>query len=83
MERLHLRGALGVDDRLERLVLDADGRGSPPRLLGLLGGDDRDRLAEVAHAVDREHRLVAELEAVQLVAGDVLVREHGVDAGHR
>ena len=83
MERLRLGRALGVDDRLERLVLDAHGRGRAPRLLRLLGGDDRDRLAEVAHAVDREHGLVGELEPVRLLAGDVLVREHGVDAGHR
>ena len=38
--------------------------GGAPRLLGLLGGDDRDRLADVADAVDREHGLVGELEAV-------------------
>ena len=57
--------------------------GGAARLLGVLGGDERDRLAEVAHAVDREHRLVAELEPVALLARDVLVGEHGVDAGHR
>ena len=42
----------------------AIGGGGAARLLGVLGGDDRDRLAEVADAVDREHRLVGELEAV-------------------
>ena len=80
VDRLHLGGALGIDDRVERLVLDLDLGGRAPRLLGVLGGDDRDRLAEVAHAVEREHRLVGELEAVALLAGDVLVREHRVDA---
>ena len=75
--------ALHVGDGLERLVLDADLLGGAARLLGVLGGDERDRLAEVAHAVDREHRLVGELEPVALLAGNVLVREHGMDAGHR
>ena len=53
------------------------------RLLRLLRRDDRDRLAEVAHAVDREHGLVGKLEPVDLLARDVLVREDGVDARHR
>ena len=78
----HLGRALRVDDRLERLVVDADPLGGAARLLGMLGGDDRDRLAEVADALEGEHRLVAELEPVALLARDVLVREHGVDAGH-
>ena len=65
MQRLQLGRPLGVDDRIQRLVLDAHGGGGATRLLGLLRGDDRDRLAEVADAVDREHRLVAEVEAVQ------------------
>ena len=56
--------ALHVGDRLERLVLDADPLGGAARLLGMLGGDERDRLAEVEDAVDREHRLVGELEPV-------------------
>ena len=64
MQRLLLQGALHVDDGLERLVLDPDRLDRPPRLLGMVGGDDRDRLAEVAHPVDREHRLVGELEPV-------------------
>ena len=34
----------------------------------MLGGDERDRLAEVADAVDREHGLIGELEAVGLLA---------------
>ena len=35
----------------------------------------------VADAVDREHRLVGDLEAVRLRARHVGVRQHGVDAG--
>ena len=83
MERLLLGRPLGIDDELERLVLDDDRLGRAARLLGMLGSDERDRLAVVADAVDREHRLVGELEPVGLAPGDVLVREHGVDAGHR
>jgi hypothetical protein len=49
----------------------------------VLGGDECDRLAEVADAVDREHRLVGKLEPVRLRAGHVDMREDGVDAGHR
>ena len=82
VQRLHLGRALRVDDRLERLVLDANGRGRAARLLGLLGCHDRDRLAEVAHPVDREDRLIRELEPVQLLPGNVLVRQHRVHAGH-
>ena len=82
VDRLHLGRALRVDDRLERLVLDADLGGGAARLLGMLGRDHGNRLAEVAHAVEREHRLVGELEAVALLAGNVLVREHRVDARH-
>ena len=67
MERLLLERPLHVDDRLERLVLDAHGGGRAARLLGLLGGDDRDGLAEVADALGSEHRLVGELEPVGLL----------------
>ena len=64
VERLLLGRPLGIDDELERLVLDDDRLGRPPRLLGVLRRDERDGLAEVAHTVDREHRLVGELEPV-------------------
>ena len=78
-----LRRPLHVGDRLERLVVDADALGRPPSLLGMLRGDERHRLAVVEDAVDREHRLVLELEAVELRPGDVGVGEHRVHAGHR
>ncbi len=48
----------------------------------VLGRDDRHRLADVAHTVDRENGLVGELEAVEPRPRDVRVREDGVDAGH-
>ena len=83
MERLLLERALHVDDRLERLVLDDDRLERPCGLLRMLGGDDRDGLADVAHPIGREHRLVGELEPVDLLARHVGVREHRVHAGER
>ena len=81
MERLLLERPLHLGDRLERLVDDPDGGGRATRLLGFLSGDDRDGLSEVADSIGSEHRLVGELEPVGLLAGHVLVREDGVDAG--
>ena len=75
-------GALGLDDRLLRDVVDLDLGRRAARLLGVLGGDDCDRLPEVAHVLHGQDRLVGELEAVALLSRDVLVREHGVNAGH-
>src|SRR6266508_666602 len=82
-EGLFLRRTFRVDDRRERLVLHTDPLGGAPRLLGMLGRDNRDRLAEVAHTVDSEYGLVLELEPVALLARYVLVRQHCVHAGHR
>ena len=59
MSTIGSSGSYSTDDRLERT----------PRLLRVLGSDDDDRLADVAHAVDREHRLVGELEPVDLRPG--------------
>ncbi len=78
-----LRRALHVGDRLERLVVDDDALGGTARLLGMLGGDERDRFTVVEDAVDREHRLIGELEAVRLRAGNIVVSEHCVHARHR
>ena len=71
VQRLRLGRALRIDDRRQRLVVDDDQLRGAPCLLRMLGGDDRNRLAEVAHAVDREHRLILELEPVRLAP-----REH-------
>ncbi len=49
---------LGVDQRLEHLVLDDDRGERPPARLRVVGGDGGDRLADVAHDVVGEHRLV-------------------------
>ena len=83
VERLHLGRALRIDDRLEQLVRHADRLGRAARLLRMLGRDDRDRLAEVAHTIDREDGLVGELEPVRLPARHVRVGQHRVHAGHR
>ena len=66
--------ALGVGQRLEHLVVDLDLLGRRARGLGVVGGDDRDRLALVADVLPREHRLVVDLQPVGLAAGHVLVR---------
>ena len=43
----------GVGDRLEHLVVDLDAGAGAPRRLGMVGGDERDRLALVEHHVRR------------------------------
>ena len=49
---------LRIEQRLEHLVLDDDRGQRPPARLGMVGGDGGDRLADVAHVVAGEHRLV-------------------------
>jgi hypothetical protein len=82
MQRVFVHRPLGIDDRLERLVLDANPLGGAARLLGMLRGHERNGLAEVAHAFVGEHRLVLELEPVALLTGNVFVREHRVHTAH-
>ena len=82
VQRRLLEGALHVHHGLERLVLDDDPCRGSPRLLRLLGGDERDRLAVEAHALGGEHGLVGELEPVGLAAGDVGLRQNGVHSRH-
>ena len=61
--------ASGSVERLEHLVVDLDlRRRRRARGLGMVGGDDRDRLALVADLVEREHGLVGDLEPVGLAA---------------
>jgi hypothetical protein len=59
-----------------------NGGGGAPSLLGLLGRDDCDGFTEVPHPVDREHRLVRELEAEELLSRDALMRENRMNARH-
>ena len=74
---------LGVGQRLEHLVVDLDPVGGAARGLGMVGGDDRHRLALVADLGEREHGLVVMLEPVRLAPRHVLVRQHRVHAGDR
>jgi hypothetical protein len=72
---------LGVAERGQHVVLDADRVRGAARGLGVVGGHDGDRLALEAHVAPRQHGLVGQLESVGLAAGHVGVREHRVDAG--
>ena len=83
MERLLLGRELGIDDRGKRLVLDTDASRGAARLLGMLCGDERHRLTEVASAILGEDGLIRELEAIPLRSRHVLVGEHGMDSRHR
>jgi hypothetical protein len=58
------RVTLGVDERVEHLVLDDDRGERTTARLGMVGGDRGHRLADVPHDVAREHRLVLVDEAV-------------------
>ena len=62
MQRRLLGGALHLVDGFELLVLDHDRLRGTPRLLRMLCRNEGHRLAVVAHAVDRQHRLVGKLE---------------------
>ena len=71
---------LRVEQRRQHLVLDGDrGHGPSARLL-VVGGDDGDRLADVAHEVAGEHRLVGGDQPVGRAARHVVGGEHGVHA---
>ena len=52
-----LRRLLGVGDRRQRLVVDLDRVGRVAREVAVLGDDDRHRVADVAHRVDRDRRV--------------------------
>jgi hypothetical protein len=75
-------GGLGVDQRVQLLVVDLDVGGGPAGGLGVVGGYQADGLALVADVRPGQDRLVGDLEAVGLAAGHVLVGEDGQDPGH-
>ena len=85
MELWRVRGQrlFRLGDGAQHLVLDTHLLRRPPRLLGMVGGHDRDRFAPVANEIEGEHRLVLDLEAVELLSRHVLVREHRTNSGHR
>jgi hypothetical protein len=69
----------GVGDRLEDLVVDGALARGQPGDLGMVGGDQRDRLAHVPDQVGGEHGLVGVFEAAGVQAGDVVADQDGVD----
>ena len=50
--------------------------------LGMVGGDQGDRLALVADVLPGQDGLVGDLQTVGLAPGDVVGGEHGQDPGH-
>ena len=78
-----LQRLLGIDDRLEHVVLDRDLLHRPARRLGVVRGDQGDRLALVADDVDRQDRLVLVLETEVLLARYVVMGEDGEHPGGR
>ena len=61
--------------------VDDDRRERPPARLGMVGGDGGDRLADVAHDVGGEHRLVLADQPVGQPAGHVVGGDDRLDAG--
>ena len=73
-------GHLRIDQRLEHLVGDDDrGEGAPARLR-VVRRDRGDRLADVAHDVAGEHRLVLGDQPVRRLAGHVVGGDDRLDA---
>ena len=79
--RAWLERGHGIGDRLEHLVVHDDLARREPGHLGVVGGDQRDRLARVPHQVGGEHRLVGVLEPVGVLARNVIAGQDGIDAG--
>ena len=72
---------LDGQDRFERLVLDVDERQRLERGVLIERCDGRDGLADVAHLVDRERRLVLGRRHDPHLLGHVLARDDGHHAG--
>ncbi len=75
----HLR----VGEWSQDSILDTHCSRRAPRALGVIRGDQRHRLAPIAHHVRRQYRLVWDLQAVDVASRHVLVREDGQHARHR
>ncbi len=73
----------GVEQRLEQAVLHHDRGEGAAAGLGVIGGHDRHRFADVAHDAVGEHRLVGGDQPVGELAGHVGGGEHHVHAGDR
>jgi hypothetical protein len=57
LRRARLQRRDDVDDRRLDGVIDGDVLGGVARLSEAVGDDDRDGVADMAHAVDRQHRM--------------------------
>ncbi len=66
----------------KRLVLDHDAIDRRLGQIFALGGDERDRVADAAHLSLGQYALVENRHAITIRAGDVLVRQHRMDARH-
>ena len=73
---------LGIEQRLQHLVGDVDGRQRPPARLRMIGGDGGDGLPDVADVVAGEHGLVGGDQPVRLLARHVGGGDHRLDARH-
>ena len=84
---VRVEGLANVEERRLLLELEADRLHRRRRGLLVLGGDERDRLALVAHVVLRQQRLVGRdaerREVAVLEQWDVLPGDHRLDALHR
>ena len=85
--RVRAERRLGVDDGVERLVAHVDQGERVLRPVAVLGHDDGDRLAGVAHPVGGDapvlHGLADGHDEGRGPGPRVLARDHGVDARHR
>jgi hypothetical protein len=70
-----------VGDRLEDVVAHRDLLRGPAGDLRVVGCYQGDWLALVADHAGGQHRLIGALEPADVSAGDILVGQHGVDAG--
>ena len=77
--RIRREGRLGIRDHRQRFVVHLDqlhgGLGDLPRPRG----DYRQPISQVTHLVPREDRLVLHHDADDLLAGNILRREHRLD----
>ncbi len=80
---LRVEALLLGGDRVQHPVLHPDPLRRPAGRLRMVRGHQRHRLALVAHLVDRQGRLVGDLQPVELGARDVLVGEHRVHPRQR
>src|SRR5437763_3282665 len=97
LRRTRLQCRDNIDDRRLDGVIDRDFLGAVARLSQGLGDNDRDGIADMTNAIDREHRMQRLLhwravfrgnqpaagQAANLILGHVLAGEDGDDAGRR